>query len=81
MNSKVLTLRDNITGTYSDEEITWLINELNKYETEKEFLKVHSRDELIRRAMEGHQQIKNGECYSNDEAMALLGLKYEKETA
>ncbi len=80
-NNTLIKLRDNITGTYSDEEIIWLIKELDDYETEKSFLKAHSREELVRRAMEGHRQIQNGECYSNEEAMAMLGLKYKLETA
>lgn len=80
-NNTLIKLRDNITGTYSDEDIIWLIKELDDYETEKSFLKAHSREELVRRAMEGHRQIQNGECYTNEEAMAILGLKYKLETA
>ena len=80
-NNTLIKLRDNITGTYSDEDIIWLIKDLDDYETEKSFLKAHSREELVRRAMEGHRQIQNGECYTNEEAMAILGLKYKLETA
>ena len=70
-NNTLIKLRDNITGTYSDEDIIWLIKELDDYETEKSFLKAHSREELVSRAMEGHRQIQNGECYTNEEAMAM----------
>lgn len=80
-SNTLIKLRDSITGTYSDEDITWLIKELDDYETEKAFLKNHPREELVRRAMEGHRQIQNGECYTNEEAMALLGVKYKLETA
>ena len=80
-SNTLIKLRDSITDTYSDEDITWLINELDDYETEKAFLQTHTRQELVNRAMEGHRQIQNGECYTNDEAMALLGMKYKLETA
>ena len=74
-NNTLIKLRDNITDTYSDEKIRWLVKELDDYETEKSFLNAHSREDLVRRAMEGHRQIQNGECYPNEEAMAMLGLK------
>ena len=80
-NNSLIKLRDNITDTYSDEDITWLINELDDYETEKSFLKDNPHEELVRRAMEGHRQIQNGKCYTNEEAMAILGFKYKLETA
>lgn len=78
-SNTLIKLRDSITDTYSDEDITWLINELDDYETEKAFLQTHSRQELVDRAMEGHRQIQNGECYTNEESMALLEVKHKTD--
>lgn len=79
---ELINFKDFIIGTLSNKDISWLIDELENYLTEKEFLNLNPKDELIKRAMTGHRQIENGECYTNEEVMAMLGMEeYELETA
>ncbi len=66
-NATVSILRDYIVSALSAEDRLWLADEIRNYGQDDDFQMPYTNDELVARAMEGHRQIQNGQCRTNDE--------------